>query len=48
MLMRMDITGLIDDLSQDLSRAAEVGGEDVRAAAERLLLALDPALRLPL
>ncbi len=46
--MRMDITGLIDDLSQDLSRAAEVGGEDVRAAAERLLLALDPALRLTL
>jgi len=44
----MDITGLIDDLSQDLSRAAEVGGEDVRAAAERLLLALDPALRLTL
>ena len=48
MLMRMDITGLIDDLSQDLSRAAEVGSEDVRAAAERLLLALDPALRLTL
>jgi hypothetical protein len=48
MLMRMDITGLIDDLSQDLSRAAEVGGEDVRVAAERLLLALDPALRLTL
>ena len=46
--MRMDITGLIDDLSQDLSRAAEVGGDDVRAAAERLLLALDPALRLTL
>jgi hypothetical protein len=46
--MRMDITGLIDDLSQDLSRAAEVGGEEVRAAAERLLLALDPALRLTL
>lgn len=46
--MRMDITTLIDDLSQDLSRAAEVGGEDVRAAAERLLLALDPAMRLTL
>jgi hypothetical protein len=46
--MRMDITRLIDDLSQDLSRAAEVGGEDVRVAAERLLLALDPALRLTL
>jgi HicB family len=48
MLMRMDITRLIDDLSQDLSRAAEVGGEEVRVAAERLLLALDPALRLTL
>jgi hypothetical protein len=46
--MLMDITRLIDDLSQDLSRAAEVGGEEARIAAERLLLALDPALRLTL
>jgi hypothetical protein len=46
--MRMDITGLVDSLRQDLRRAAEVGGEDVRSAAERLLLALDPALRLTL
>jgi hypothetical protein len=44
----MDITGLIDSLSQDLSRSAEVGGKDVKAAADRLLLALDPALRLVL
>lgn len=44
----MDITSLIDSLRQDLNRAAEVGGEDVRAAAERLVLALDPALRLTL
>src|SRR5476649_1358945 len=44
----MDIPTLIDSLRQDLTRAAEVGGEDVRAAAERLLLALDPALRLTL
>jgi len=44
----MDITELVDSLKQDLSRSAEVGGEDVRAAAERLLLALDPALRLVL
>ena len=35
-------------LSQDLSRAADVGGPDTKAAAERLLLALDPALRLVL
>ena len=44
----MDITRLIDSLRQDLSRAAEMGGEDVRSAAERLMLALDPALRLTL
>src|SRR5450631_2325201 len=44
----MDIPALIDSLRQDLGRAAEVGGEDVKAAAERLLLALDPALRLTL
>jgi len=44
----MDITALTDSLRQDLARAAEVGGEDVKAAAERLLLALDPALRLTL
>jgi hypothetical protein len=44
----MDITALINALRQDLARAAEVGGEDVKAAAERLLLALDPALRLTL
>lgn len=46
--MRMDITGFIDSLRQDLSRAAEVGGEDVRSAAERLVRALDPAFRLTL
>jgi hypothetical protein len=44
----MDTTELINTLRQDLARAAEVGGEDVKAAAERLLLALDPALRLTL
>ena len=44
----MDTTALVNALRQDLARAAEVGGEDVKAAAERLLLALDPALRLTL
>jgi hypothetical protein len=44
----MDITDLVDSLRQDLGRAAEVGGEEARAAAERLLLAIDPALRLTL
>jgi hypothetical protein len=44
----MDTTALIDALRQDLVRAAEVGGDDAKAAAERLLLALEPALRLTL
>jgi hypothetical protein len=44
----MEITDLVNSLRQDLARAAEVGGQDVKAAAERLLLALDPALRLTL
>ena len=44
----MDITPLIETLRQDLTRSAEVGDETVRSAAERLLLALDPALRLTL
>ena len=44
----MDITPLVTALRRDLASAAEVGGEEVKAAAERLLLALDPALRLTL
>jgi hypothetical protein len=44
----MDITELTASLRQDLANAAEVGGEGMKAAAERLLLALDPALRLTL
>jgi len=44
----MDIAGLIDSLRQDLNAAAEVGGEEVRSAAERLVLVLGPALRLTL
>jgi hypothetical protein len=36
----MDTTALVNALRQDLARAAEVGGEEVKAAAERLLLAL--------
>ena len=46
--MRMDTTALIASLRQDLVRAAEVGGDDAKAAAERLLLALEPAFRLTL
>jgi hypothetical protein len=44
----MDIARLIEALRHDLERAAEVGGEDVKTAADRLLQALDPALRLAL
>ena len=44
----MDITDLVESLRQDLARAAGVGGAEAHAAAERLLLALDPALRLTL
>jgi hypothetical protein len=44
----MDTTTLISNFRADLARAAEVGGEDVRVAAQRLLVALDPALRLTL
>jgi hypothetical protein len=44
----MDLTPHVDALRQDLTRAAEVGGIEVEVAAERLLAALDPALRLAL
>jgi hypothetical protein len=44
----MDITHLVDSLRDDLVRAADAGGPEVRGAAERLLPALEPALRLTL
>lgn len=44
----MDITPYVDGLRRDLVAAAEAGGEDTQRAAERLLLALDPAARLAL
>lgn len=44
----MDITPQIETLRQDLARAAEIGGLEVQVAAERLLLALEPAVRLAL
>lgn len=44
----MDITPFVDGLRSDLVCAAEAGGEDARAAADRLVLALDPAVRLTL
>jgi hypothetical protein len=44
----MDITSYVDSLRRDLTAAAEAGGPEVRAAAERLGLALEPATRLAL
>ena len=44
----MDITPYVDSLRRDLVAAAEAGGDDIRQAAERLVLALDPAARLAL
>lgn len=44
----MDITPIIEGLRRDLAYAAETGGEDVRAAGERLAYALEPAVRLAL
>lgn len=44
----MDITPYVEQLRQDLQNAAEVGDDQARAAAGRLLLALDPSARLVL
>lgn len=44
----MDITPYVEALRQDLVTAAESGGAEARLAAERLALALDPAVRLAL
>jgi hypothetical protein len=46
--MSMDITPYVDSLRRDLAAAAEAGGPEAKAAAERLALALDPAMRLAL
>jgi hypothetical protein len=42
----MDITRFIDGLRRDLVSAAEAAGPDGQAAAERIVRALDPAVRL--
>jgi len=44
----MDITPFLEGLRQDLASAADAAGPDGRAAADRMLLALEPALRLSL
>jgi hypothetical protein len=46
--MRMDITPYVDGLRRDLAAAARSGGPEVADAAERLALALDPAMRIVL
>lgn len=48
MMVHMDITPYVEGLRRDLVAAADSGDEQVRAAAERLVLALDPAARLAL
>lgn len=47
-MVRMDITPFVESLRADLVAAADAGGPDVRAAADRLALALEPAVRLTL
>lgn len=44
----MDISPYVDSLRHDLAAAAEAGGPEAKAAAERLAMALDPAVRLAL
>jgi len=44
----MDITPYVEHLRHDLAAAADAGGPEAREAAERLALALDPAVRLAL
>ena len=44
----MDLSPYVESLRHDLAAAAEAGGPEARAAAERLALALDPAVRLAL
>ena len=44
----MDLTQYVENLRRELSIAAEAGGEDARALADRLTAPLDPAVRLML
>jgi hypothetical protein len=44
----MDITPYVERLRHDLTQAAAAGDDQVRDAAERLTLALDPSMRLAL
>lgn len=44
----MELTPYVESLRRELTTAAEVGGEEARALAERLLPSLDSAVRLTL
>ena len=44
----MELTQYVESLRRELTTAAEVGGEDARALADRLLRPLDAAVRLTL
>jgi hypothetical protein len=44
----MELTQYVESLRRELTIAAEVGGEDARALADRLLAPLDAAVRLTL
>ncbi len=44
--MDMDITPYVDQLRAELNAVAEAGGQEVRAAAERIGVALGPATRM--
>lgn len=44
----MDISPFVDELRRDLVTAAQAGSDEVRAAAERLTMALDSSVRLTL
>jgi hypothetical protein len=44
----MDLTRYVDDLRRELATAAEAGGDDARALAERLTAPLESAVRLML
>lgn len=42
----MDVTSFVETLQRDLRQAADAAGPEGRAAADRMLLALEPAVRL--
>jgi hypothetical protein len=46
MMMHMDITPYVESLRRDLTSAADAAGPEARAAAERMMFALEPAMRL--